>query len=210
MLYPHSTYIANDVPNDIFLHNRFNVNDWCINCHNVKSGNYSDMNFNYNDFNPENPYYFKTNCRTCSYPYNSWARQNKMYQLNNKIINKYDRKNRAHVFPSQNTFVCKTPDEYDEYEKIHNMDEFAIYPSIKKYSSNETKINTIGIANNSSTDNSSTDNSSSANSNNCNNSNSANSNNSSNCNDCNNTNSTTGNTGPVKKRLCKKTSSLFV
>jgi hypothetical protein len=124
ILYPYGNYITSDTVNGIYLHSRFNINDWCISCkpelpcHDVTEDN--SINDNNGCNCDEIPY--TTNCNSCS----------------KKNTTK---KESFYMFPSQNSFVYGN--DSDSYEKKQRMNAYAVYPNIRNCLPNlETKTDT--------------------------------------------------------------------
>jgi hypothetical protein len=128
ILYPYGNYITNDTINGIFLHNRFNINDWCVKCDSIHCEDVLNNEDEKNIHKEDNSKY--SHCKPCSKQDN---------HVNDIVTVKQDS---FHMFPSQNSFVYNDCNSFDSYEKIQRMNAFAVYPNIRNCLPNtETKLN---------------------------------------------------------------------
>jgi len=125
ILYPYGQYIAENIPNGIYLHNRFTLDDWCYPFHSTLFPLKEESDDE--DLILPQIYNKKNDCSACS---NNELKEKREKKEKEKNANKNQN---THVFPSQNLFVFENKKEKvaNEYENKQRMNAYSVYPSIK-------------------------------------------------------------------------------
>lgn len=121
ILYPYGLYISKNIPNNFYLHKRFTLDDWCIDCEQtfVTEEHEKEDEEKEEDNAKKN---YLSDCSACSDSKSS---------ISNYINKKKTYDN--YVFPSQNAFVFgnKKDKTNNSYENRQRMNAFAVYPNLK-------------------------------------------------------------------------------
>lgn len=137
ILYPYGKYLDQAISNPIFLHNRININDWCIKKDSCKIN--TNINTNINENTTE-----KNNCTACSNYKIKDKTCNSCSNIHTKInnYNKYSPKINTNisVYPSQNNFIFQNINEDKNYDQIQRMNAYSIYPNLNDCTNNSNNI----------------------------------------------------------------------
>lgn len=127
VLYPYANYIDTNISNEIYLHNRFILDDSCkekqcyYNADLIKLFHKDDIHSESSTLDPR--------CRTCSQQRVKKEDCSACYKKPDKSMEIQETQN-FHAFPSQNTFVFETLTETNDHEKRLRINAYSKYPNI--------------------------------------------------------------------------------
>ena len=143
ILYPYGNYIKNSINNinnnNIYLHSRFNLDDWC----NKKTENVNTKIPNFFDGNLKIPLNEDAKCRSCSKTVISKKDDCSFCSIKDELSKKILETENFHMFPSQNKFIIQKLTDTDKYEESYCTNAYSMYPKINISNKPEIKPSSL-------------------------------------------------------------------